>query len=68
MEADLESFDPWTCMTKHTTSDDSGGQWGDVMMIVMMASMVEMASPLLIWHSWDRLYHDPATPLYNSTV
>lgn len=27
MEADLESFDPWTCMTKHTTSDDSGGQW-----------------------------------------
>ena len=25
MEADLESFDPWTCMTKHTTSDDSGG-------------------------------------------
>ena len=36
MEADLGSFDPWTCWTKHTTSDDSGG---DVMMIVMTASV-----------------------------
>ena len=29
MEADLESFDPWTCWTKRTTSDDAGGDVDD---------------------------------------